>query len=279
MALLKRQVTGSRGVTIQLVGLDDIIKKLGQYEDMQMAAFREAAKEAGKIIQASMRAELEKNTGAKRNVNVKDMTDKAREQVANGTIDVRRLRTKAEKNGPLTEMELHWARERQKQGKSGKIKRQKTVKESVAISKYVSSSGRMGAYGNTGSLKKSINYRIWSPKAKKIKVKINGKNKWKSNSSGIVYLIAGPTKVVTAAYNEMAGEIQKVNTFNYAHLVERGHKKVVMGRKYPGMVPAYPFMRPGFAKVRMLASARARNVLKRHLTAARLKYVGRAGAA
>lgn len=276
MALLKRQVTGSRGITIQLVGLDDIIKKLGQYEDMQMAAFREAAKEAGKIIQASMRAELEKNTGAKRNVNIRDMTDKAREQIANGTISIRRLRTKAEKAGPLTEMELHWLRERQKQGKSGKIRRQKTIKDSVAISKYVSPAGRMGAYGNTGSLKKSINYKLWSPTAKAVRVK---GRKFKRVSSGIVYLIVGPTRVQTAAYNEMAGEIQKVNTFNYAHLVERGHKMVVMGRKYPGRVPAYPFMGPGFMKVRMLASARAKNVLKRHLTAARLKYVGRAGAA
>ena len=279
MALLKRQVTGSRGVTIQLVGLDDIIKKLGQYEDMQMAAFREAAKEAGKIIQASMRAELEKNTGAKRNVNVKDMTDKAREQVANGTIDVRRLRTKAEKNGPLTEQELEWLRDRQKQGKpvTGiRPRRQKTIAEDVKLSSFVSKRGQMGVYGRSGSLKKSINFKIWSPKAKATRVK---GHKWKRSSSGKVYLIVGPTRVTTAAYNEMAGKIQKVNTFNYAHLVERGHKKVVIGRKYPGMVPAYPFMRPGFAKVRMLASARARNVLKRHLTAARLKYVGRAGAA
>jgi len=272
MALIKRQVTGSRGIIIQLVGLDDIIKKLGQYEDMQMAAFREAAKDAGKIIQASMRAELEKNTGAKRVTSVSAMSDRAREQIANGTISVR---DKIKKGAALTEYELDYRRKRAQQGKPYKGRLKYIIKENK-ISNYVSNRGTMGTYGNTGSLKKSINYKLWSPTAKAVRVK---GRKFKRVSSGIVYLIVGPTRVQTAAYNEMAGEIQKVNTFSYAHLVEKGHRKVVMGRKYPGTVPAYPFMSTGFAKVRMLASARAKNVLKRHLTAARLKYVGRAGAA
>ena len=103
-------------------------------------------------------------------------------------------------------------------------------------------------------------------------------HKWKRSSSGKVYLIVGPTRVTTAAYNEMAGKIQKVNTLRYAHLVEKGHRKVVMGRKYPGRVEANPFMSSGFAKVRMLASAKARQILTRHLSAARLRYTNSKGA-
>jgi len=270
MAVLKRQVTGSRGAYIQLYGLDQLIERLGEYADVQMKAFREAAKAAGKILQASMRSELDAITGAKKNVNVRDMTDYAREQVASGTISIRRLRTKAEKMGPLTDQELIWLKERQKSGKPVRgIRRQKTIKEDVKISNFVSKSGTMGVYGRTGSLKKSINYKIWSPKGKKIRVK---GNKWKSTSSGVVYLIVGPTRVVTAAYNEMAGEVQKVNTFNYAHLVEKGHRKVVMGHKMAGRVPGYPFMARAVSKSRMLASAKARQILTRHLSAARLRY-------
>lgn len=266
MSLLKRQFKGSSGMVVSLDGLDDLIKQLEKFSDKKMKAFREAAKAAGKIIQKSMRSEIEERIGGKRNISVQEMTDKAREQVANGTISVRRLRTKAEKLGPLTDQELIWLRERQKSGKPVRgIRRQKTIREDVKISNFVSKRGTMGVYGRTGSLKKSINYKVWSPKKKAVRVK---GHKWKRSSSGIVRLIVGPTRVVTAAYNEMAGEVQKVNTLRYAHLVEKGHNKVVMGHKMQGKVPAYPFMLSGFSKVRGIASAKAREILVRHIRAA-----------
>lgn len=275
MALLKRQVWGQQGLVCELTGLDPLIEKLGQYADRQMKGFREAAKAAGKIIQAGMRAEVEANTGKSKTINVNQMSDYAREQVANGTVSIRRLRTKAEKLGPLTQAELEWANQRQKQGKAisfAKLRRQKTIREDVKVANFVSKRGAMGVYGKTGSLKKSINYKIWSPKAKAVRA---GGRKWKRSSSGIVYLIVGPTRIQTAAYNELAGKVQPVNTLKYAHLVEKGHRKVVFGHKYPGRVPAYPFMSKGFQKTRMLASAAAIRILKEHLRNARIDAAGR----
>ena len=276
MALLKRQFKGSSGMVVSLDGLDALVAKLEQFSRIKMKAFREAATAAGKIIRAAMRAEIDAKTGGKRTISVQEMSDKAREQVANGSVNIRRLRTKAEKEGPLTEQELEWLRDRQKQGKpvtSIRPRRQKTIAEDVKLSSFVSKRGTMGVYGRTGSLKKSINYKIWSPKAKATQVK---GHKFKRTSSGIVRLIVGPAKILTAAYNEMAGEVQKVNTLRTAHLVEKGHQKVVMGHRTQGRVPAYPFMAPGFAKVRGQASAKARQILIRYISAA---ASGKAGAA
>ena len=95
-------------MVVSLDGLDALVAKLEQFSRIKMKAFREAATAAGKIIRAAMRAEIDAKTGGKRTISVQEMSDKAREQVANGSVNIRRLRTKAEKEGPLTEQELEW---------------------------------------------------------------------------------------------------------------------------------------------------------------------------
>ena len=268
--LLKNQRTG-RGVSIDLYGIDGLMERLAQYPEKQMAAFREAAKAVGVLVRNQARNNLAAQTGRKRTINVRDMTDKAREDIAKGTIKVQEKLTRQEGIDEQTRILM----ERQRQGKSGKVKRPTHKVRPVRIAKFISAAGNAQVYGSTGNLKKSIQYKLWSPKAKAIKI---GK-KFKRQASGIVKLMVGPTRIQGAAYNEFAGRMQKFNTFNYYHLVEKGHRKVVMGKRLRGRVPAYPFLEPAAKSMRMRASAMARSILARHLSAARLKYTSQSGVA
>ena len=274
MALIPKKVVGSKGFNgfnVELVGLQEVINQVGLIGKVANKAFSEAAVAIGKMLSNSMKEELAKRLadGKKETISVREVSDRAKQQIEWEGITVKE---KINWKKPTPE-QLNWF----DQWKADKIKSGKEIRgkpkrmpKNLAISSFITKD-KAGVYGKTGSLMKSITYKKWSPPAKKTLVSApGGKFKAKYVSSGVVFLYVGSKQVVTSAYNQMAREMQKVDTRRYYHLVEFGHKKVVMGRRYPGRVPAHSFMQAAYKRTGPAAARVARGIVQRHLAKATL---------
>ena len=276
MALLKNQSGKGYGASIEISGIEELTKTLGQFPSLQNRAFKEAAKKIGVELVAKVKNNLRSATGRPKKIGVRELSAKAREQISNGTFSMREKLSKKESD----DIYMADLKKREGEGKSGKPRKKYYQKRQVKISdhalpkKYSNSyfpltgaivdDAKTNVYGRTGNLLKSISSKIWSPKAKATRVK---GHKWKRAASGIVVLMVGPTRIQGIAYNTWARAFQKTNTFNYAHLVDKGHNKVVFGKKTGGFVPGNNFISGIKDSMELAATVReiAREVLVRHI--------------
>jgi len=274
MALINKRVVGSkgfRGMSVELIGLQDVINQISEYGKVATKAFNEAAAAFGKMMSKSMKEELAKRLaeGRKSTISLREVSEKARDQIAWGGIKTKERINWRKPTPEQSEWYAKWAEEKMKSGKP--IRRKpKNMPKSVPIANFVTKTSAV-VYGKTGSLMKSIGYKKWSPPAKKTMVQApSGRFTTKYISTGKVYCYVGARSVVTAAYNEKAREMQKVDTIRYYSLVEFGHKMVVMGRQTGLRVPPRPYMSAAYKRTGPAASRVARGIIMRHLAKASL---------
>lgn len=250
------------GFRMQLDGVDDLVKAFKAFPKLQTKAYTKAAKACAKIMVAATKANIKQRLGKAQKVDMSHLTDKAREQIATGSITVKKLKTKQE----MQDEQIRLLKQREKEGKSGKVKVGKYKPEQVSIASLVEKTKGPMLYGKTGSLLKSITSRVAARKPKKMRViGKNGKSKWKTVASKVVYAIVGPKSLPGVAYNPWVGRMAKVDPINYAHLVEMGHKLKIRGKDTGRMVKPYPFLRPAWNSVKSRVESTARNILKKEL--------------
>jgi hypothetical protein len=175
------------GFRMEPGGIPELVKKFKAYPKQQTTVFKKAAKACAKIMLSATRLPTSNNGSVGQNMWIYPrITDAAREQIKNGTISMKALKSKAE----MQDEQIQLLKQREKEGKSGKVKVGKYNKtEQVKIS----STGRRKTkgvleYGKTGSLVKSIVSKVGTRKPKKQFVKgKNGKGKFKSVASRQVY--------------------------------------------------------------------------------------------
>lgn len=252
------------GFRMQLDGVDELVKGFKAYPKLQTKVYMKAAKECAKIMVSATKANIKARLGKPKFVDYL-ITDRAREQIASGSITVKKLKTKAE----MQDEQIQLLKQREKEGKSGKVKVGKYKQEAVSISSLIEKTKGALEYGKTGSLLKSITSRVAARKPKKMRViGKNGKSKWKTVSSKVVYAIVGPKSLPGVAYNPWIGRMAKVDPINYAHLVEMGHKLKIRGKDTGRMVKPYPFLHPAWNSVKSRVEATAKNILKKELSRA-----------
>jgi hypothetical protein len=276
MALLKNQTGKGTGIGIEITGIEELVKTLGEFPSIQNKAFKEAAKIIGKQMESQARSNLQGSLDKPKKISVRELSDKAREQIANGTFTMRAKLDKKEKD----EIYYQELKQREREGKPGKPRKKHYKIVPVKVADYalpkkysnqffpltgaIVDNAKTNVYGRTGNLLKSIKFKIWSPKAKG-----NGKRgkNFRRPASGVVVVLVGPTRIVGMAYNTMAKKFQTTNTFKYAHLVDRGHRKIIMGHKTQGFVPGNKFL-SSIAENKSLVSqvnSVAREVLLKHI--------------
>lgn len=250
------------GFRMQLDGVDELVKAFKAFPKQQTKAYIKAAKACAKIMVAATKANIKQRLGKPKKVDLNHITDKAREQIATGNITVKQLKTKQEMQDEQSKL----LKQREKEGKSGKVKVRKYKQTQVSIASLVEKNKGVFEYGKTGSLLKSITSRVAAKKPKKMRViGKNGKSKWRSVASKVVYAIVGPKSLPGVAYNPWVGRMAKVDPINYAHLVELGHKLKIRGKDTGRMVKPYPFLRPAFASIKGRLEATAKQILLKEL--------------
>jgi hypothetical protein len=249
------------GFRMELGGIPELVKKFKAFPKQQTGAFKKAAKACAKIMLSATRANIKQRVGKPKHVDYL-ITDAAREQIKNGTISMKTLKSKAD----MQNEQIQLLKQREKEGKSGKVKVEKYKTEQVKISTLVEKTKGVLEYGKTGSLAKSIVSKVGSRKPKKQFVKgKNGKGKFKSVASRQVYAMVGPKHLPGVAYNPWIGRMAKVDPYNYAHLVELGHRLKIRGKDTGRMVKPYPFLRPAFNSVKSRLEATAKSILTKEL--------------
>lgn len=250
------------GFRMQLDGVDELVKAFKAFPKQQTKAYIKAAKACAKIMVAATKANIKQRLGKPKKVDLTQITDKAREQIATGSISVKQLKTKQE----MQDEQIQLLKQREKEGKSGKVKVRKYKQTQVSIASLVEKNKGVYEYGKTGSLLRSITSRVAAKKPKKMRViGKNGKSKWRTVASKVVYAIVGPKSLPGVAYNPWVGRMAKVDPINYAHLVEMGHKLKIRGKDTGRMVKPYPFLRPAWASVKGRVEATAKQILQKEL--------------
>ena len=286
---------------IQLVGLENLIDSLKQYDAAKPKLLSEALKAGATRLRTAIKAEVAAVTDGKRTkkgavvsktapgwrINARGANGIGQDipifQKIHNEEHARRLKSPAfedaMKSGNDAEINKQMARIKKEMAS---FKSRKLVGK--AWRKFVKLGGdAMLEKGETGMLYKSISIKYLPPiRAKyhhqtgeemvRTGGKVNGNyskeawdlSKWKTINPGQKSAFIGPRRTLIVAYNPWSRSLEKVDPARYAHLVEKGHLVKIKGKTL-GRTKPRPFVLSTANRMRNSVISAMTQVLKNEL--------------